>query len=122
MFSFAEYNVVQWRTGHRAAASCVVRTCLQQYGLEFEPEGEDRDAVEVEECYQRENRGEFWVVLDQESGALVGTGGFHELPHEPNTVEIRKMYLLRQARGKGLGRMLLQAAGECSHNSLICIW
>jgi putative acetyltransferase len=71
---------------------------LEQYGLPFEPNGADRDAIEVEDFYLREERGEFWVVVDR-NGKLVGSGAYYEVGGSEKAVEIRKMYLLPEARG-----------------------
>ena len=88
--------------------------------MNFEPHRADRDALEVEEFYQKKGRGEFWVAVDDVTGEVVGTAGYYEIEdrHEERmeeggrkstkSVEIRKMYLAREARGKKLGRILLE--------------
>lgn len=110
VFQYRGYNVRHWEAADRDSAAEVVRQCLEAYGLKFEPQGADLDAVEVEEHY--EGRGEFWVVVDELTGKLIGTSGYHEVEDKGNEelrcVEIRKMYLLPEARGKKLGRALLQ--------------
>lgn len=118
LFRHSGYSVRRWRTADREAAAEVIKQCLESYGLEFEPEGADKDALEVEEFYQK---GEFWVVVDDVTGELVGTAGYYELDNKgrgeieeeertrsTKIVEIRKMYLASEARGKKLGRRLLQ--------------
>lgn len=50
--------------------------------------------------------GEFWVIERQNQ--LIGTGAYYPIKRGKNAVEIRKMYLLTQARGCGLGKYLLQ--------------
>ena len=106
MFRFAGYTVARWMPVHRQPVVDIVQSCLESYGLRFESEGADRDAIEVERFYHRDARGEFWVVLD-EGGKVVGSIGYHKLDDQ-QTVEIRKMYLLPEARGKKLGRKLLE--------------
>lgn len=117
LFKHKGYGVRHWKPSDRAAAAEVVKQCLEAYGLSFEPEGADLDAVEVEEHYLRGQKGEFWVVVSEESGEVVGTAGYHEVEdkgsQEPRCVEIRKMYLLPQARGIKLGRLLLQVCRSC---------
>lgn len=49
--------------------------------------------------------GEFWVVEKQ--GKVVGTAGYYPAKRGEKGVEIRKMYLLPEVRGQGLGRYLL---------------
>ena len=112
VFQHNGYNVRHWEAADRDSAAEVVRQCLEPYGLQFEPEGADLDAIQVEDHYLNGGRGEFWVVVDNTTGQLIGTAGYYELEDKGNKelrcVEIRKMYLLPEARGNKLGRALLQ--------------
>lgn len=112
IFEFAGYTAHHWTPRDRQGVADIVRVCLEPYGLEFEGEGADKDAVEVEEFYQQEERGgEFWVLRKASSGKLVGSGGFYQVEVDGEgrrAAEIRKMYLLPEARGKKLGRFLLE--------------
>ena len=94
-----------WQPTDRAAAAEIIRAVLAEYGLCWEPEGADRDVLAVEAYYQAIN-GEFWVI--KQHGKLVGTGAYYPIQRGHNAVEIRKMYLLPEAREQGLGRFLLQ--------------
>lgn len=125
IFRHEGYSVRHWRAEDRDTAAGVVRQCLEAYGLEFEPQGADLDALEIENHYQRNNRGEFWVVVNETTSKVVGTAAYYEVVEEKSNgesngesnggsklVEIRKMYLLPEARGKKLGRALLQVKGS----------
>lgn len=104
---FKDFLVRDWGVGDRTAAASVVKTVLTEYGLGWEVNCggcSDQDAVEVEKYYL-ETGGNFWVV--ERSGKIIGTGGYHPISRGKNAVEIRKMYLLPEARGYGLGRFLL---------------
>ena len=104
---FKDFLIRDWEGGDRTAAADVIKTVLAEYGLGWEVSCggcSDRDAVEVEKYYL-ETGGEFWVV--ERSGQIVGTGGYYPIPRGREAVEIRKMYLLPEARGYGLGRFLL---------------
>ena len=104
---FKDFLIRDWEGGDRTAAAHVIKTVLAEYGLGWEVNCggcSDQDAVEVEKYYL-ETGGEFWVV--ERSGQIVGTGGYHPIPRGQQAVEIRKMYLLPEARGYGLGRFLL---------------
>jgi len=103
---YRNFKVRDWEPGDRIAAAEIVRSVLAEYSLDWEPTGADRDAVDVENFYQATG-GEFWVI--EKEGQLVGTGGYYPVKRGKNAVEIRKMYLLADARGQGLGRYLLQA-------------
>ena len=101
---YGPYLVRSWQPGDRAAAAALIAQVLTEYGLTCEPTASDRDALEVEDCYWTTG-GEFWIV--ETDGVLVGTAGYRPTSRGTQAVELRKMYLLPQARGLGLGRYLL---------------
>ncbi|MER3494277.1 MAG: GNAT family N-acetyltransferase [Mastigocladus sp. ERB_26_2] len=102
---YQDFLIRDWEEGDRISASEVIRSVLAEYGLGWEPDGADRDVLQVEECYLATG-GEFWVIEYQNQ--LVGTGAYYPIKRGENAVEIRKMYLLPSARGVGLGKYLLQ--------------
>ena len=82
----------------------LVRDVLAEFGLTFgEGSATDEQLHKLPGSYER---GAFFVARD-EAGALLGTAGLY--PLEPGTLELRKMYLRRQARGRGLGGQLWRA-------------
>jgi putative acetyltransferase len=103
--SYHNFLIRSWTPADREAAAAVIRDTLAEYGLAWEPEGADRDVLEVEASYIAVG-GEFWVVEQQ--GQIVGTAAYYPVERGEKAVEIRKMYLLPAARGKGLGKYLLQ--------------
>lgn len=102
---YQDFLIRDWHPRDRALAAEIIRSVLAEYGLGWEPTGADRDVLEVEDAYLSKG-GEFWVVEYQ--GELVGTAAYYPVKRGEKAVEVRKMYLLPQARGKGLGRFLLQ--------------
>lgn len=98
------FTLRSWVPSDRRAAAMMIQSVLTEYGLGWEPQGADRDVLDVETHYLSTG-GEFWVVTVDE--ALVGTGAYYPIHRGENAVEIRKMYLLPQVRGKGLGKFLL---------------
>jgi len=101
---FQSFLIRDWQPGDREAAAAVIGAVLAEYGLGWEPTGADRDVLDVEACYQKVG-GEFWVV--EEAGKIVGTAAYYPIERGQQAVEIRKMYLLPNARGQGVGRFLL---------------
>ncbi|MGB5635245.1 MAG: GNAT family N-acetyltransferase [Waterburya sp.] len=102
--NYREFLIRDWRQGDRGSAAGVIKTVLEEYGLPWQPEVADRDVIEVESAYL-EVGGEFWVI--EQDSTIVGTAAYQPIPRGQNAVEIRKMYLLPQVRGKGLGKYLL---------------
>ena len=89
--------------GDEPAIRAVVYTVLAEYGLAPSPTSTDADLDDIRASYF--GRGGLFRVLTSPSDVVVGCGGLY--PVDRAEAEIRKMYLLREARGCGLGRMLL---------------
>ncbi len=88
------------------AIQALVFGVLREYGLVPDPDGSDADIRDVEATYRV--RGGTFDVLEEVEGSVVGCAGL--LPIDETTCELRKMYLLSSARGRGLGRYLLENA------------
>lgn len=101
---YGEFLVRDWQISDRMQAAEVIRDVLQEYGLPWQPNEADLDVLEVESSYL-EIGGEFWVV--ETKSKIVGTAAYYPISRGENAVEIRKMYLLPEARGQGLGKYLL---------------
>lgn len=106
---YRDFLIRSWEHRDRASAFHLIKDILAEYGLPSDPYGPDRDVYEVELFYHNVG-GEFWVV--EKEGHLVGTAGFYPTKRGNNAVEIRKMYLLPEVRGKGLGKFLLHKLEE----------
>lgn len=105
MIYYQDFLIRDWEQSDRTAAAGVIGSVLAEYGLSWEPTGADRDVLEVENFYLSAG-GEFWVIEKQDQ--LVGTGGYYPTWRGEKAVELRKMYLLADVRGLGLGKFLLQ--------------
>ncbi|MGB3491243.1 MAG: GNAT family N-acetyltransferase [Elainellaceae cyanobacterium] len=99
------YVIRSWQPSDRQAVSNLVETVLDEYGMQFEPDGSDRDAIQVETCYWQTG-GEFWVA--ERDGKVIGSGAYHPTYRAEHGVELRKMFILPGDRGNGLGRYLLR--------------
>ncbi|MBL8956743.1 MAG: GNAT family N-acetyltransferase [Myxococcaceae bacterium] len=83
----------------------LVRETLAEFGLEF-----GKGAVTDDQLFHlpgsyTEGGGAFFVV--EEGGALLGTAGV--APVASGVFELRKMYLTKASRGRGVGTQLLAA-------------
>jgi putative acetyltransferase len=85
----------------------VVFTCLEEYGLKPDLTGKDSDLQDIEKNYFS-NNGYFGVTANSNTNAIVGTFGLFSFA--PEICELRKMYLMKDYRGKGLGKYMLGTA------------
>ena len=101
-----------WIRGFRREDASAVREIvfgvLAEFGLAPDHAGTDVDLSDVERHYLAPGGG-FWVVEDGR-GRIVGTCGLWLDPDDPARCELRKMYLLPDWRGRGLGGQLLEVA------------
>ena len=102
---FKDFTIRDWQINDRDSAAAVIHQVLEEYGLPWQPELADRDVIEVESAYL-DMGGEFWVV--EYEAIIVGTAAYQPIARGNNAVEIRKMYLLPEVRGQGLGVYLLK--------------
>jgi putative acetyltransferase len=107
--SYRDFLIRNWQPSDRQAAAALIAAVLTEYNLCSEPDGADQDVLYVEDAYWAAG-GEFWVV--EQRSQIVGTAGYYPILRSENAVEIRKMYLLPEVRGQGLGRFLLQTLEE----------
>lgn len=84
----------------------VVADALAEFGMCVDPSDTDRDLADLDTAYF--SRGGTFDVVVGEDGGVAGCCGVYAL--DEATCELRKMYLARQTRGKGLGRRLLRRA------------
>jgi putative acetyltransferase len=84
----------------------LVCAVLAEYHLKSDPACTDADLEDIEQFYLQ--RGGAFYVLEEKDGAIIGSYGLYPMP--PDTCELRKMYLHRAYRGRGLGKRLLEHA------------
>ncbi|MCG8305898.1 MAG: GNAT family N-acetyltransferase [Cytophagales bacterium] len=80
----------------------VIFSVLNEYGLKEDEGSTDSDLSDIQTNYM-DNNGFFGKIMTENK--LVGTVGLLKLNED--TCELRKMYLLREHRGKGLGKILM---------------
>jgi putative acetyltransferase len=101
---YQDYLIRDWQERDRALAANVISKVLEEYRLKWEPEGADIDVIDIENSYLKRG-GEFWVIEKQDK--ILGTAAYYPIERGEKSVEIRKMYLLPEVRGQGLGKFLL---------------
>jgi len=85
----------------------VIRAVMEEYGATGEGTSyHDTEIDAMSEAYKGD-RAVYFVVIDE--GRVLGGGGFGPLAGDSSAevCELRKMYMLPEARGKGLGRSIV---------------
>lgn len=93
-----------------AAMAAIIRTVMPEFGADGPGFAiHDPEVDFMSRAYSGE-RAAYWVVED-DAGRVVGGAGVAPLTGaSPDVCELRKMYFLKEARGKGLAEPLLR---EC---------
>lgn len=94
------------------AVVAVIRRVLRAYRLPFDPDGIDRPLFELESRFSGPGR-RFWVIED--CGRVVGTVAIDR--RRRGLAELKKMFLDRRYRGRGLGKRMLRAALDFARRS-----
>ncbi len=92
----------------------IVFSVLREYGLSPDESGKDNDLNDIEKNYFAGN-GFFGIVVEIETNDIVGTFGL--FPAAIDTYELRKMYLLKQARGRGAGTLILNTCTDIAREN-----
>ena len=82
----------------------LVFTILREYKLKTDPEKTDLDLQDIEMNYVK--RGGLFDLLETNDKKIIGCVGLYPLNKE--RCELRKMYLDKEYRGRGLGKKLLE--------------
>ncbi len=85
----------------------IVFSCLREHGLRPDPAGKDKDLKDIEKSYFTDN-GFFGVAVEFNTNKMVGTFGL--FPLDKKICELRKFYLVKEVRGRGLGKFILNTA------------
>ena len=91
-----------------AAVAAIIRQVMPEFGAGGPGFAlHDPEVSAMSAAYAGADRA-YWVV-EEEGGRVVGCGGIAPLSGDvPGVCELRKMYFLPEARGRGLGERLLR--------------
>jgi putative acetyltransferase len=95
-------------------------------GCVLDVEREEPDLLEIASAYARK-RGAFWVTVDANDARLIGCVGWlpSAAPGLPGWVELRKLYVARTHRRRGLAGALCQrveAAARAENAGGVELW
>lgn len=98
-------EIRDYRPGDEADVFRIVKSVLAEYGLPTNPEKTDADLKDIRQSYMA--GGGTFRILDAD-GRPIGSFGLYASTRA--SCELRKMYLLPEFRGQGLGRRLMEDA------------
>ncbi|WP_210396269.1 GNAT family N-acetyltransferase [Motiliproteus sediminis] len=98
-------DILPIRAEHAAAVAQIIR----QVGAEFGAVGEgfgpgDAEVAAMHRHYGRDDHSAYFIALLD--GRVVGGGGIAPLDSSASLCELKKLFLLPEARGRGIGRAL----------------
>ncbi len=99
---------ISYRTANQSDAETIKSILIntfEEYAIDLPDNYSFSDIDDIGNCYIGQD-GEF-VVLSRE-GRVIGFVGL--LPIDSTRIELKRLYLVRDERGKGLGRYLLSMA------------
>jgi len=122
VFSAMSFQIVPYESAHREGIIAVVQDVHREYGFSWDEAGYHRDLYEIERTYL-EPGGMFWTLRNAER--IVGGVGvtLHDKAHpahdpqgsapierapELKYAELHRLYLLKECRGQGWGRRMMQ--------------
>ena len=114
------YTIRKVQEKDNSQVASIIRTVMPEFGASGQ--GFAIHDSEVDNVFAAYNSGRAAYVVCEVDGSVVGGGGIAPLEGgDPRICELKKMYFLREARGKGQGRALLekclQAAKEIGYDS-----
>lgn len=91
--------------------AAVIRSVLEEFGVPKEGTAYTDVSLNDMYGYYKAPRAFYFVIED--NGKITGGGGVAQLEdYDGNICELQKMYFLEAARGKGLGRKMLELCLE----------
>jgi putative acetyltransferase len=95
--------------GDAPAVAAIIRQVMTEHGASGAGFAIHDAEVDAMYAFYQAPRAAYWVVVDR--GVVVGGGGIAPLEGGPDdTCELKKMYFLPAARGRGIGRALIAVA------------
>jgi len=90
------------------ALASIIRRTLEEFGANHPGTVYFDEAINhLSKMFQTE-RSTYFVVFDEENNKILGGGGIYPTEGLPSdTVELVKLYLLPETRGKGIGKQLI---------------
>ena len=92
---------------------------VNEFNIPLQLDGFDSDLLHLNQHYNKDNGGCFWVVekVDNNDTQIVGTAAIRILRQFVSTCELKRMFVLKSHRGLGIGQMLLDVVLDYAKKS-----
>jgi putative acetyltransferase len=107
MYKYQDFIIRNWQKSDHSIVLDIIKSIRLEYGVMISKSyDQDTENVTQIEQYYLEAGGLFWVL--EKHNKILGAAAFYPCKEVEKGAEIKKLYLLPQARGIGLGKFLLQ--------------
>jgi putative acetyltransferase len=122
MYKYQDFTIRNLQPNDYQIVSDIINSIRLEYGVIIPKEyDQDMQTYTALEKYYLETGGLFWVV--EKENKILGTAAFYPYKGVEKGAEIKKIYLLPKARGRGLGKFLLQKLElEIANRGFETIW
>ncbi|TAE54651.1 MAG: GNAT family N-acetyltransferase [Nostocales cyanobacterium] len=122
MYKYQDFTIRNLQPSDYQIILNIIQAIRLEYGVIIPQEyDQDMQTYTAIEKYYLETGGLFWVV--EKENKILGTAAFYPYKAAEKGAEIKKIYLLPQARGKGLGKFLLHRLElEIANRGFSSIW
>jgi GNAT superfamily N-acetyltransferase len=97
----------------------IVDIVVNEFDIPLKLDGIDSDLQNINQHYNKDNGGCFWVVekVDNNNNQIVGTVAIRNLGQIVSTCELKRMFVLKRYRGLGVGQMMLDVVLDSARKS-----
>lgn len=99
------FNLRKASKGDESQIIDLINLVLFDYRLKTNPHETDRDLSDLEYYYYSNNG---WFAVIEKNNKIIGSYGIFKI--DKQTCELRKMYLLKNYQGQGLGKLMMDDA------------
>ena len=94
------------------AIARLVKVVLNEFGLAYDTDTSDNDILDIDKSYT--DNGGIFIVSENPEHEIIATSALYR--ESDKTCTLRKMYVNKNYRGHGLGKILMEQILEEAHN------
>ncbi len=82
----------------------------KEFNVGIDLDGLDYDLLHLEECYNKDDGGCFWVAENEHKSKIIGTAAIRSLNQLCSSCELKRLFVSKEYRRLGIGKRLLEVA------------